>query len=151
MTKQELEAAGVNIHLTKNEDNGPQVIRHLDCSTAHMTLGLQKTPIGNQDKQLAQLKQKSDHILQAIGTSSVTRTEATLAWDTMYILVVAYPLEATHFQEKDLNKLKNKALASILPKIGFNWHTPRAVVYGPQECGGIGIKNLFVEQSVKQI
>jgi hypothetical protein len=58
MTKQELEAVGVNIQLTKNEDNGPQVIKHLDCSTAHKTLGLQKTPIGNQDEQLAQLQEK---------------------------------------------------------------------------------------------
>jgi hypothetical protein len=96
-------------------------------------------------------KKNSDHILKAIGTLLVTRTEATLAWDTMYIPAVAYPLVASHFQEKELNKLKNKALASFLPKMGFNWHTPRAVVYRPQECGGIGIKNLYVEQSVKQI
>jgi hypothetical protein len=69
----------------------------------------------------------------------------------MYIPAVAYPLVATHFQEKDLNKIENKALMSFLPKIGYNFNTPRAVVYGPTECGGIGIKNLFVEQSVKQI
>ena len=35
--------------------------------------------------------------------------------------------------------------------MGYNKNTARAVVYGPQECGGIGIKNLYVEQSVKQI
>jgi hypothetical protein len=39
----------------------------------------------------------------------------------------------------------------FLPKVGYNQHTARAVVYGPQECGGIGVKNLYVEQSVKQI
>jgi hypothetical protein len=69
----------------------------------------------------------------------------------MYIHAVAYPLVATHFQEKDLNKIENKELTSFLPKIGYNCYTPRAVVYGPTVCGGIDIKNLFVEQSVKQI
>jgi hypothetical protein len=40
---------------------------------------------------------------------------------------------------------------TFLPKIGHNRHTPRAVVYGTEECGGIGIKNLYVEQSIEQI
>ena len=39
---------------------------------------------------------------------------------------------------------------TFLPRIGYNRHTPRVVVYGPEECRGLGIKNLYVEQSVKQ-
>jgi hypothetical protein len=69
------------------------------------------------------------------------------SWTSIYIPAIAYLLVATHFQEKDLNKIKNKAHMTFLPKIGYNRHTPRAVVYGPAECGGIGIKNLFVKNS----
>jgi hypothetical protein len=69
----------------------------------------------------------------------------------MYIPAVAHPTVATYFQEADLAKLENKALMAFLPKIGYNQHTARAVVYGPEECGGIGIKNLYNEQSIAQI
>jgi hypothetical protein len=144
MTKQEIEEAGVTIQLTEGNNTNPQEINQLDCSTAHRTLGLQKTPRGNQDKQLEKIREKSNTIAQAIGTLSVTRTEAQLAWTSIYI-------PATHFQEKDLTTIKNKALTSFLPKMGYNKNTARAVVYGPQECGGIGIKNLYVKQSVEQI
>ena len=151
MTKQELEQEGVSISIQESGENGKTVINHLDCNTAHRTLGLQKNPIGNQDKQLEHISEKSDDIAHAIATSSVNRTQALTSWTSMYIPAVAYPLVATHFQEKDLNKIENKALMSFLPKIGYNRNTPRVVVYGPTECGGIGIKNLFVDQSVEQI
>ncbi len=53
--------------------------------------------------------------------------------------------------EEDLTKVENKALVHFLPKMGHNRNTARAVIYGPEEMGGIGIKNLYVEQSIDQI
>jgi hypothetical protein len=141
----------VQIRLTEPGETSETVITHHDCSTAHRTLGMQKTPIGNQDEQFKKLQEKSNQIAQAVKASSLTRTEATAAWKTMYIPAVAYPTVATYFQEADLTKLENKALMVFLPKMGYNQHTARAVVYGPEECGGIGIKYLYVEQSIEQI
>jgi hypothetical protein len=40
---------------------------------------------------------------------------------------------------------------TFLPKFGYNRHMPKAMVYRPEECGGLGIKNLNVGQSVEQI
>ena len=39
----------------------------------------------------------------------------------------------------------------FLPKMGYNRTTARAVVYGPEKHGGIGIKSLYAEQSIAQI
>jgi hypothetical protein len=69
----------------------------------------------------------------------------------MYLPAVAYPLVATHFQVKDLNKIRNKTLMTFPPIIGYNQNTLRVVVYGPAECRGLGIKNLYIKQLVKQI
>jgi hypothetical protein len=140
MSKDELENAGVPISIQETGEEDRTTIKHLNCATAHKTLGLQKTIKGNQDKQLEQLSEKSEEISQAIATSSVTRIQATTSWNSIYIPAVAYPLVATHFQEKDLNRIENKALMAFLPKIGYNRHTPRAVVYGPEECGGMASK-----------
>jgi hypothetical protein len=50
-----------------------------------------------------------------------------------------------------LEKIENKALMTFLPKMGYNRNTARAVVYSPEEHGGIGIKNLYAEQLLAQI
>ena len=61
------------------------------------------------------------------------------------------PTTSTYFQEEDLTSLENRALMAFLLIMGFNRHTACAVVYGPEESRGLGIKTLFVEQSVEQI
>ena len=58
---------------------------------------------------------------------------------------------ATYLEEKELVKIKNKAIMVFSPKIGYNRTTAQAVVYGPAEQGGIGIKSLYAEQSIAQI
>ena len=40
---------------------------------------------------------------------------------------------------------------AFLPKMGYNRHTARAIVYGAEEHGGIGVENLYAEQSIEQI
>jgi hypothetical protein len=49
MTKSELEQAGVSIHIQESGEKDKTIINHLDCNTAHRTLELQKTHIGNQE------------------------------------------------------------------------------------------------------
>jgi hypothetical protein len=107
MSKEELEKAGVTIAIQETGESGKTIINHLDCNIAHKTLGLQNTPIGNQDEQLEQLHEKSNNITQAIASSLINRTYAKIAWTSMYIPAVAYAMVATHFQEQDLNKIEN--------------------------------------------
>ena len=38
-----------------------------------------------------------------------------------------------------------------LPKMGINRHMPRAVVYGPEHFGGLGIQQLSVEQGLAHV
>jgi hypothetical protein len=57
---------------------------------------------------------------------------------------------ATYLEEKELVKIENKATMVFLPKIGDNRTTAQAIVYGPAEQGGIGIKSLYAEQSIAQ-
>jgi hypothetical protein len=58
---------------------------------------------------------------------------------------------ATYLEEQELVKIENKAITVFLPKMGYNRTTARAVVYGLEEHGGIGIKSLYAEQSIAQI
>jgi hypothetical protein len=53
--------------------------------------------------------------------------------------------------EKDLRSVQSQATASFLQKLGFNKHFARAVVFGPQEMGGLAMRDLAVEQGIAQI
>ena len=150
-SKEELEKLGVKILIKENEDDEPTEIRHLDCDTAHRTLGLYKSITGNQTMQIQRLKERSENISQSVASSSITRSQATTAWNSIYIPSIAYPLVATYIDEDSLNKIESRALMAFLPKMGYNRNTARAVIYGPEEYGGLGIKNLYVEQSIEQI
>jgi hypothetical protein len=46
-SKQELEEQGVQITNTEADKDQPTVIKHLDCNTAHQTLGVYKTLTGD--------------------------------------------------------------------------------------------------------
>ena len=149
-SKQELEEAGVTIAIQEKGKDQPTEINHIDCNTAHRTLGVYKTITGNQSEQKKQTSEKSETISRAVGAANFTRKQTKTAWNTMYIPGVTYPSVATYL-ERELVKIENKAIMVFLPKMRYNRTTARAVVYGPEDHGGIGIKSLYAEQSIAQI
>jgi hypothetical protein len=151
MSKQDLEDSGVKIHIHENGKDQPTEIKHLDCDEAHRTLGVYNTITGNQKEQKKQTSQKSETITRAVGAAAFTRKQTKTAWNAIYIPGVTYPSVATYLEEKELVKIENKAIMVFLPKMGYNRTTARAIVYGPAEQRGIGIKSLYAEQSIAQI
>jgi hypothetical protein len=137
MTKEELEEKGVAITIQQDDGTHTTTIQHYDCNKAHRTLGLYKTITGNQDEQLKQTKEKSKKTTIAVGAAHLLKDHARIAWNAMYIPAVAYPFVATYMTEKDLVKVENKALMTFLPREGYNWNTVRAVVYRPDQNGGL--------------
>jgi hypothetical protein len=105
----------------------------------------------NQSKQKKQMSEKSETISRAVGAAHFTRKQKKTALNTMYIPGVTYPSVATYLEEQELVNIEDKAITVFLPKMGYNCTTTRAVVYGPEEHGGIGIKSLYAEQSIAQI
>ena len=150
-SKEDLSSNGVQITIKEPDTNQLTEIKHLDCNTAHRTLGLYKTLTGDQKEQIKQTKTKSETISRAIGAAHFTRKQAKTAWNAIYITGVTYPFVATYLEENELVKIENSAIVNFLPKMGYNRNTARAVVYGPEEHGGIGIKSLYAEQLLAQI
>jgi hypothetical protein len=53
------------------------------------------------------------------------------------------------FSKSDIDKIQKPFIHLLLPKIGLNRHTPRALIYGPIYRGGLGIVDLEEYQIVK--
>ena len=115
------------------------------------TLGNRIAPDGNwDDKFQHRLSQASTLATQLTGASILTGT-ANLAYRMMVCPKLEYPLGVTQFSPDQCAKIASKLLSVQLPRLGFNRHLPRAVVFGPISMGGLGLHDLYVEQGVRQI
>ena len=132
-------------------DDQPQQIKHVECDTAHRTLGQMKCPTGDQSAQLTYMKQRSNTWLAAIKESSLSRAEAQVAFDTIWFPSLAYGLSTTNLSYKELDDIQRPIVHHILPLLGYNRHFPRAVVYGSPRFGGLNFKHLYVEQGVQHV
>jgi hypothetical protein len=78
--------------------------------------------------------------------SHLSATDSFMVYETRYRPVLQYPLQVTTFTTNELQQIQKPFIHLLLPKIGMNRHTPRAIIYGPQFRGGLGIINLEEEQ-----
>ena len=53
-----------------------------------------------------------------------------------WISSIGYCLPITQFTEKQCEKIQQSGYSAILPKLGFNRHFPRAVIFGPSKYQG---------------
>jgi hypothetical protein len=66
---------------------------------------------------------------------------------------MGYSLPVTTFSEDELNHIQSTPIQAILPAIpamGYNRNMTKAMVFGPREYGGIGLRHLYIEQGSQQ-
>jgi hypothetical protein len=119
-------------------------------SQATKLLGVHLTQDGNSKKQARVLTDKCKLYAQVVTATPLDRTDAHTLYDTVYCPATSYPLPATHLSVNDLRKIERPAVNAFLPKMGYNRHMPRAVVFAPQESLGCGLRSLQHEQGVQQ-
>jgi hypothetical protein len=145
--KSELPTISVNDPHTSQE----QVLEYLHPYAAHKTLGHYKEPSGIQVEQFKRLKEKSDSITEFLWKMPHTRSEAWTYYSACYLPSVTYPLTASALTTKQLTKIQTKAMTIIVPRCGYNRHTHRVIIYGPQCLGGAGFRHLAIEQGILQV
>jgi hypothetical protein len=70
---------------------------------------------------------------------------------TIYGPIAKYPLPATSMSESQLQKIQQPIITSVLSRLGFNPHMPRAVIHASTRYGGVGLIDLYTEQGCGQI
>jgi len=83
-------------------------------------------------------------------TCPFSRHKAYVVYRQCYLPMVGYPLPATSMPPERLYKLQSPATAIFLTKIGYPCTFPRAIVYAPPDCGGIGFLHLGHEQGLQK-
>jgi hypothetical protein len=78
--------------------------------------------------------------------SHLSSLDSFMVYETRYRPALQYPLTITTFSTSELKKIQQPFIHLLLPKIGLNQHTPRALIYGPRFRGGLGLVDLEEEQ-----
>ena len=81
----------------------------------------------------------------------LTHGEGYHAYDSIISKAMAYPLCVTTFMKAECAKIQTTYMSMALQKMGFMGMTKRALVFGPEEYGGLGITDLWMEQGIQHV
>lgn len=126
-------------------------IEYLEYTKPNVGLGFSLTPLGDQQPEFTKrLKQARECALKLTGCYLSTG-EAWLMLVTRIISKVTYPFMLTRFTAKQVKALAVVIDNAILPRLGVNRKTPRAMVYAPLDFGGLGYPYIGTIQDEKGI
>ena len=130
--------------------NQPLQIKQWPNTTAAKYLGNHKCP-ADQVKQKEVLTKNVKKFARVVNATHLMRREAHIYYHAIYRLSIGYPLPMSWFTFEELDKIQSPALAALLPKLGYNRHTAREVVYGPYFLGGACLFHLWDDQFYGQV
>jgi hypothetical protein len=124
----------------------------LPTDHAHKTMGHYKAPAApKQKRQLTEILTKAKRNGVLIGTSPISRYGATLAYFSIFLSAVKYPLPQFFFDKKTLDRTESKVMGSIIARCGYNRHTAYAILYAPTSLAGGGFVHWYTLQGEGQI
>jgi hypothetical protein len=80
-----------------------------------------------------------------IKNHQLTHKQATLAYNLVYISSLKYGLPSTALSYNQINKIQRYAVDKFISAMGIDHSTHRALIYGPSEYGGFGVRHLYTE------
>jgi hypothetical protein len=137
--------------LTLSQGSRRAQIEARPCGAPYKILGTWRTMTGDMSAEAARLKSKSDGIASRLLAAGLPRSIARLGYDTMYVPAMTYANCVSSLTESQAEFIQCKATSVWLSALGYNRNTPRAVVYGPKEFGGLGFRHLHTEQGISGV
>ena len=142
---------GPTIQVQSGDRSSSDAFSALSAYTSHKTLGVHKEPSGSQLSAKRAISANSDKKSSIVARSPLDRHESWTFYHSIYLPSITYPLPVGNISEKDFAKIESRATRRILPKCGYNRNTPKTVIYGPHQFGGIEFRRLYVEQGLGQL
>jgi hypothetical protein len=77
--------------------------------------------------------------------AQLTHYQVYLVYNIVYLPSLKYGLPSTSQSFQQIDDIHRYAIDKSLSRMGYNQSTPRALVYGPTEFGGFGVRYLYTE------
>jgi hypothetical protein len=139
------------LRLTCGNKAGAAAVNILDFDETHKYLG-NHLATGMQMKDGMQaLKSTADDYSSGLLCSSLSKQDTWVAYFTVFVPSMTYTLPVAHYSKKHLRNVQSPATRATLMKLGFTRNTAHRVVFGPSRYGGLGFRDLFIEQGISQL
>ena len=126
-------------------------LKQIPVSKAKKTLGVFLAPDGNNEDMLQYLIQKAQEWSEQMRVGQLGRDEIWRALQTTIMKTIEYPLLSTTLEEPELARLMKVVLRHTLSQSGLPKTFPRALLFGPKSMQGMGLKDPFITQNIKQL
>ena len=137
--------------LTNGTDLSPKDTNQHDCHDAHRYLGLWNSPSLSMTANLAALAAKSKDYSRRLLKSGLDKYEVWLTYFSCFVPAMIFILTVTSFTATQLMSLQKQAIRATLARLGFNRNISRDVVFGSPLFGGLGLRDLVLEQGIAQL
>jgi hypothetical protein len=138
------------LHIRSSGSNEINTIPQTSPKESYKYVGVHIALNGNMDAQVKDLSKKCHTMSTIFNQTHFNAKEAQLGMTTVFAPSVTYPLSVTSITPEILKKIQKPVINSVLSRLGFNRHMPRAVVYASKQHGGMGLLELSTEQGVAQ-
>jgi hypothetical protein len=92
------------------------------------------------------LKTKSDTMAHTIKNYGLTHKQAILAYNLVPISSLKYGLPSTTLSYNQITEIHRHAVDKFISAMGIDHSTHRALIYGPAEYKGFGVRHLYTER-----
>jgi hypothetical protein len=75
----------------------------------------------------------------------LTNIQGTLAYNLVYIASLKYGLPSTSLSYEQIDKFHRYTVDKFISAMGIDHSTHRALIYGPSEYGGFGVRHVHTE------
>ena len=136
------------VGLISTSSGKPQIqqLERMEPNQADRVLGVRLPLDGNMKIEYLYRCKQIREFSKKVSDAPLDERDAWIIYESRYRAIIRYPLPVTQFTTKQCNKIQQPFINTILPKMGINRHTPRAVIYGPMSMGGLELMDLRIEQ-----
>ena len=128
--------------------NGHHRNLRLEVSSAREALGIMTRPDGKMKDEFEHLRSKVIQWCDAIRTKRVKPSEAWYCLTATIMKTIEYPLIATTFTRKQIDKIMKPLWKTALNLCQIQKKLPRKLIYGTLKARGLGLKDPFLLQLI---
>eukprot|EP00957_Ditylum_brightwellii_P091664 6979517-Ditylum_brightwellii.AAC.1 len=118
--------------ITVGHSDTPSTVQRKEANDSIKQLGVLANPAGNFRQELERRKDYSARMATRIRTMHMKPKNAFCLYRNIWLPASQYPLAVTSFTEDECLSIMKPFVCAILPKLGFNCHSPREIIYGAE-------------------
>ena len=126
------------------------VLERIEPNVGERILGVRLPILGAMTEELKYRIQQMNSMANDLHKAPFDPFDAWMVYESRYRAAIRYPLPVTMFSELECDAIQKPFIFHLLPKLGLNRHTPRAIIYGPKRWAGLELMDLRVEQPAMQ-